>query len=151
MPKYAADGQAANTASTSIMGVDAGATARRVKVYDLIVGSDATPADNAAEYNLQRYTVDGTPGTAVVPKPLDFADPAALADAGEGVYTIEPTYTADEIMLNWSQNQRATFRWVAAPGGEIVCPATADSGVGVQSITVAGAAVNTTSQIHFEE
>lgn len=151
MPNYSADGQAANTASTSIMGVDAGATPRRVKVYDLILGSDATPADNAAEYNLSRYTGDGTPGSVVVPKPLDFADPVALADAGEGVYTIEPVYTADEIMLNWSQNQRATFRWVAAPGGEIICPATTDSGVGIESITVAGAAVNTTATMHFNE
>lgn len=149
MAKYSIDGQDTNTAATTILGVDAGTTARRGKVYDLICGSDATPADNAAEYNLQRYTVDGT-STAVTPQALDPADAAALAEAGEA-HSVEPTYTAGGIMLNWSQNQRATFRWVAAPGGEIVYPATADNGVGVQVITVAGSAVNTTVTIHFEE
>lgn len=149
MPKYAIDGQDTNTAATTILGVDAGATTRRIKVYDLVLGSDATPADNAAEYVLQRYTVDGT-STAVTPQALDGADPAALAEAGEA-HSVEPTYTANAIMLQWAQNQRATFRWVAVPGGEIVCPNTADSGVGIQVIGIAGSAVNTNAMIHFEE
>jgi len=116
---------------------------------NLVCGSDATPADNAAEYVLQRYTVDGT-STAVTPLALDPADAAALAEAGEA-HSVEPTYTANAIALQWAQNQRATFRWVAAPGGEIIVPATADSGVGVQVITVSGSAVNTNVMIHFEE
>ncbi len=149
MPKYSIDGQDTNTASTTILGVDAGTTARRIKVYDLLMGSDATPADNAAEYNLQRYTVDGT-STAVTPVALDPADPAALAEAGEA-HSVEPTYTANAVLLNWSQNQRATFRWVAAPGSEMVIPATTDSGVGILSVTVAGSAVNMTATILFEE
>lgn len=149
MAKYSVDGQDTNTAATTILGVDAGTTARRGKVYDLIVGSDATPADNAAEYNLQRYTVDGT-STAVTPQALDPADAAALAEAGEA-HSVEPTYTANAVLLNIMTNQRATFRWVAAPGGELVYPATADNGIGLQSITVAGSAVNTGATIHFEE
>ena len=149
MAKYSVDGQDTNTASTTLVGVDAGATPRRGKVYDLLIGSDATPADNAAEYNLQRYTVDGT-STAVTPQPLDPADAAALAEAGEA-HSVEPTYTANAVLLNFMTNQRATFRWVAAPGGEIVYPATADNGVGVQVITVAGSAVNTGVTLHFEE
>ena len=149
MARYSIDGQDTNTAATTILGVDAGATAHRIKVYDLVCGSDATPADNAAEYVLQRYTVDGT-STAVTPLALDPADAAALAEAGEA-HSVEPTYTANAIALQWAQNQRATFRWVAAPGGEIIVPATADSGVGVQVITVSGSAVNTNVMIHFEE
>lgn len=149
MAKYSIDGQDTNTAATTVIGVDAGTTVRRIKVYDLICGSDATPADNAAEYVLQRYTVDGT-ATAITPQALDAADAASLSEAGEA-HSIEPTYTANAIVLAWAQNQRATFRWVAAPGGEVVVPATADSGVGVQVITVAGSAVNTNVTMHFEE
>lgn len=149
MPAYSIDGQDTNTAATTIIGVDAGSTARRIKVYDLILGSDATPADNAAEYNLQRYTVDGT-STAITPQALDPADPAALAEAGEA-HSVEPTYTANAILLNLASNQRATIRWVAAPGGELVIPATADNGLGLQSITVGGSAVNTVVTIHFIE
>lgn len=146
---YSISGQAANTANTTILGLTSAATIRP-KVYDLILGSDATPADNAAEYNLQRYTTAGTPAGAVTPQLLDPGDPASLATAGQGVYSVEPTYTANAIMLMWAQNQRATFRWVAAPGGEIILPATAANGVGVRAITVT-AAVNTNCCIHFEE
>lgn len=146
--RYAIDGQDTNTAATSILGLTSAATIRP-KVYDLIVGSDATPADNAAEYVLQRYTAAGT-ATGVTPKALDPGDPASLAAAGEA-HTVEPTYTADAIMLQWAQNQRATFRWVAAPGGEIILPATAANGVGIQVIGIAGSAVNMNATIHFEE
>src|SRR3990167_6118513 len=104
MARYSIDGQDTNTAATTILGVDAGATAHRIKVYDLVCGSDATPADNAAEYVLQRYTVDGT-STAVVPQPLDFADAAALSEAGEA-HSAEPTYTSALILLALMQNQR---------------------------------------------
>lgn len=146
--RYAIDGQDTNTAATSILGLTSAATVRP-KIYDLIMGSDATPADNAGEYVLQRYTAAGTV-TAVTPQALDPADPSALSSAGEA-HSAEPTYTANAIMLQWAQNQRATFRWVASPGGEIVLPATAANGVGLQVIGIGGSAVNMNATIHFEE
>lgn len=148
MRRYSIDGQDTNTASTTILGLTSAATVKP-KIYDVLLGSDATPADNAAEYNLQRYTAAGT-ATSVTPQALDPGDPAALASAGE-VHTVEPTYTANAVLLNIMSNQRATFRWVAAPEGEIVLPATAANGVGVQVITVAGSAVNTGVTIHYAE
>ena len=146
--RYAIDGQDTNTATTSILGLTS-ATTVRPRIFDLIMGSDATPADNAAKYVLQRYTAAGT-ATSVTPQSIDPGDPAALASAGKA-HTVEPTYTANAIMLHWAQNQRATFRWVAAPMSEIVLPATAANGVGIQSITVAGSAVNTNATILYEE
>lgn len=146
--RYSVDGQDTNTAATTILGLTSAATVRP-KLYDMVMGSDATPADNAAEYVLQRYTAAGTV-TAVTPQALDPGDPAALASAGEA-HTVEPTYTSNAIMLQWAQNQRATFRWVAAPGGEIVLPATAANGVGVQVIGIAGSAVNMNVTFHYEE
>lgn len=145
---YSIDGQDINTAATSILGLTSAATIRP-KVYDFILGSDATPADNAAEYVLQRYTAAGT-ATAITPRALDPGDPASLAAAGEA-HTVEPTYTADVIMLQFALNQRATFRWVAAPGGEIILPATAANGLGLQVIGIAGSAVNVNACIHFAE
>lgn len=146
--RYSIDGQDTNTAATTLIGLTSAATVRP-KIYDLVLGSDATPADNAAEYVLQRYTAAGT-STGVTPQALDPGDPAALASAGEA-HTVEPTYTANAIMLQWAQNQRLTFRWVAAPMGEIILPATAANGVGVQVIGTAGSAVNTNCTIHYEE
>ena len=146
--RYVATGKDTNTASTSILGVTSAATVRP-KIYDLIWGSDATPADNAAEYFLQRYTAAGT-STSVTPLALDPGDPAALASAGKA-HTVEPTYTANALLLDWMQNQRATFRWVAAPGSELVLPATAANGAGIVVNAVAGSAVSMGGSIYWEE
>lgn len=145
--RYSVDGQDTGTAGTSILAVTSAATIRP-KIYDVVVGSDAAPADQAAEYVLQRYTAAGT-ATAVTPRALDPADPSSLASAGEA-HSVEPTYTADVIMLQFALNQRATFRWVAVPGGEIVLPATAANGVGLQVIGTTSA-FNTNACFHFEE
>lgn len=145
--KYSIDGQDTNTAATTLLELRSTA-AIRPEIYDMICGSDATPADNAAEYVLQRNTTVGA-ATGVTPRALDPDDPSATATAGEA-HTSEPTYTANVILLQWAQNQRATFRWVAAPSGALKLPA-ADNGVGLQVITVAGAAVNTNAMMHFEE
>lgn len=145
--RYSIDGQDTNTAATTILELRS-TTAIRPAIYDLISGSDATPADNAAEYNLQRTTTAGT-STAVTPQALDSGDPAATATAGEA-HSAEPTFTANAILLNYMHNQRATFRWVAAPDGEIVLPAAAN-GAAVLSVTVAGSAVNTGVTIHYLE
>jgi hypothetical protein len=151
MAKYAIDGQDTNTAATTILQFQADpTTARRIKLGYATVGSDATPADNAAEYNLQRFTVVGATTTAVTPRPLDMADAAALTKAHEAA-NIEPTYTTDLIMLNFMANQRATFQWYAAPGYEIVVPATTNSGLGLLVVTVAGSAINTGCTFHVEE
>ena len=86
--------------------------------------------------------------TAVTPIPLDPADAATESDAGEN-HTIEPTYTAGSILLAVGLNQRATFRWVASPGGELVYPATASNGLGVQTPTMSAVAI--TSTVHYVE
>lgn len=145
--RYAISGQDTNTLSTTILGLNATSTTRPV-IYDVIVGSDATPADNAAEYSLRRFTVNGT-GTAVTPTALDPAMPAAVTGATQ-IHTTEPTYTAGATVLNWAQNQRVTFRWVASPGGEIILPATTNNGVGLVVDTVTTAA-NVNACFFFEE
>ena len=45
-------------------------------------------------------------------------------------HTVEPTYTAAKELLEVPLNTRATFRWAAAPGSELVIPATNDAGIG---------------------
>ena len=115
---------------------------RRLKFYDLILGSEASPADNPFLYIVQRCTTAGTL-TSVTPSPVDPADAATESDAGENV-TIEPTYTANLILLAIALNQRATFRWVASPGGELITPATASNGLGIQTPTSSAVAISST-------
>lgn len=125
-----------------------GGTTIRPQLFDLIVGSTATPADNALEFILQRYTAAGT-STAVTPEPLDPADPAAIATAGVN-HTVEPTYTAGKILMDLAMNQRATQRWVPAPGREIKAPATAANGLGLQPVHSSFTG-SVTGTIHFED
>lgn len=147
MRKYAIEHQTAAGSTLTILQLVA-ATTTRGWIYDILIGSDATPADVATEFNVIRGTVSGT-GTAVTPRALDPGNPAALL-AGEGGTFTGQTKTANSAMLNIALNQRATFRWVAAPGGEIVVPATSDNWVGVESIA-SGGTPNINCTIHFEE
>lgn len=147
MANYTAPVQRTAGIAVTVGSLAADATApRRQKLYDLIVGSEASPADNAFLWTTTRFTAAGT-STAVTPEAVDGADAAALADVGED-HTAEPTYTGISL-LDIPLNQRATFRWVANPGSELVIPATANNGLGLRTPTAT--AVVVTAQIFFEE
>lgn len=145
---FAVDFQRTASASLSMGTLTADATRpKRMKVYEMNFGSEGTVADNPFLYQVQRCTAAGT-STAVVPQPLDPADAATEQDAGEN-HTIEPTYVSAQILLDLALNQRATFRWVAVAGGELVTPATAANGIGVKTPTCG--LVATTTQLFMQE
>lgn len=146
MAKYAA--AMARTASTtaSVGTITSSATVRRTKIYDLTFGSEASPADNVFKWQITRCTAPGT-NTGVTPSPLDPADAAALTVVGQ-INTVEPTGNTP-LLFAVELNQRATLRWVAAPGSELVTPATSSNGVGIQTPTAT--AVLITLQTMFEE
>ena len=155
MARYVVDLQKASASTTASLGVinaEATGSLTRFKVYDLMFGSEATPADAAILWTVTRFTVAGTT-TAVTPIKLDPQDRSAGTEAGENA-TIEPTYTTGppvENLLNIPLNQRATFRWVAAPGGELVGPATDENGMGIQTDTISTGTPAITATVHFEE
>ncbi len=105
-----------------------GTTAHRNYIHELVFGDIGTPADNAVLHVVQRCTALGT-NTAVTPTKTDPADRAAQALCGEN-HTVEPTYTANEEVMEAPLNTRAAFRWVAGPGDEIITPAVVASGIG---------------------
>ena len=146
--RYSIDGaQAVASPTDTVLGLTS-TSAIRPAVYDVVFGSSATPADNALNWLMERYTAAGT-STAVTPQPLDPDDPAATSTAGED-HTAEPTYTADSVLLNISANQRSTQRWVASPGGEIILPATAANGVGLEPVHSSFTG-SVEAMLHFEE
>lgn len=149
---YSVDGNATNTASATLPLVNlVSAATVRPKIGDVLMGSDAAPADNSAKYAIQRGTTAGTPGSAITPQAIDPADPAALASSGLAVFSVGPTLTAAAFLLQWAQNQRATFRWFAIPGKELVLPATANYSLNLMSLVVGGSAVNMVFAIQYEE
>lgn len=107
----------------------------RGRIVDVVVGSVATPADQAADFLLNRTTAVGTEGSGLVPNNLDAGGPAGAYDSGLGVFTAEPTYTAAKQLLAFQLNQRATFRWVAAPGYELIMAATQNNGAGLKTVS----------------
>lgn len=136
---------ASTTASVGSMTADA-TRPRRARIFDLVLGSEGSPADNAFLWVYQRCTAAGT-STSVTPRNLDPADATTEFDAGQN-HTVEPTYTAGAELLYVPLNQRATFRWVAAPGCELVIPATASNGVGIQTPTSSAVVVTSTNYVN---
>jgi hypothetical protein len=123
-------------------------TLRKAWIYDAMFGADGTPADNSMTYKIDRQTDVGT-GTAIAAVALDSGDAAALITETAN-NTIEPTVTDNTELLEVAVNQRATFRWVAAPGGELVVPATNVAGLGARAKSPAYAST-VVCTLHFWE
>jgi hypothetical protein len=123
-------------------------TPRRIKVYDVLIGTNGTPADNFLEWDISRITASST-STVLAAQPLDPADATALTVATVNSSTFG-TITTGSNVFYVGINQRASYRWVAAPGGELVAPAT--SSAGFQLRTRSGGYTGTaTGTLHFEE
>ena len=78
---YLVQGTRAVASPTATLFTLTSTSAVRPCIYELILGSSATPADNALLWQLQRVTAAGT-ATSYTPVALDPADPAATSVAG---------------------------------------------------------------------
>jgi hypothetical protein len=98
---------------------------RRNKIYDVLIGTNGTPADNFMEFEIARVTTAST-STTVTPPPLDPADAGAVSTVTVNSSTSGTISVPDLFYVGI--NQRASYRWVAAPGSELVAPATSSAG-----------------------
>ncbi|MGE0290338.1 MAG: hypothetical protein AB7I42_24860 [Bradyrhizobium sp.] len=121
--------QSMSTSYKSLLILVASNTAllKRGAVHEFTVGVDGTPADQAMTYDISRVTAVGT-ATAITPTKLDPADGASAMEAHANS-TSEPTVTSASSLWATGINQRATHRWVAMPGQELIIPATDDNGL----------------------
>lgn len=103
---------------------------RRGKLYDVDFACTTAADDGVTEYVIRRVTGSAT-GSAVTPNPLDPADATTEMDAKDTVTVDAASFAAGTQLYRAGMNNRATFRWVAAPGGELVFPATASNGLSV--------------------
>jgi hypothetical protein len=149
MPKYSVKlaRTLSSTASVGTITAD-GSAPRRFKVFRVELGLSGTPADTHNLWRLQRCTAAGT-STAVTPQALDAGDPAAINDAGEN-HTVEPTYTANAIVLDRALHTRSPYSLFLGPGYEFVCPGTAANGLGLHTPTV-GSTIAGNATLHYEE
>jgi len=150
MASYNASHQTPAGTNLTIM-VLASAAAARGRIHQLIIGSDATPADVATEFAVLRHTAAAVGGTALTEKPTDPTMPAASCVATGGTMT-EPTYeaVATEGLLQIALNQRATFTWIANPGRELATVVGTANGIGLRSIA-SGGTPNINATIAWDE
>ena len=136
-----------STPGDTVVLIDQSGTTHRGTIYDVLFGDIGTPADNVIDLTMIRSSATGT-GDAITESPLDLDAPAAILEA-TGNHTTEPTYTANSEMFHVGLNQRATFRWVAAPGGELMVPATDNAGIGL--VGFGGGSTDHAATIHWLE
>jgi hypothetical protein len=125
---------------------------RRGKIYDMLLGVSGSPADNYCTYDISRCTTTPSSGTVGTNNPLDSADSSAAAASIVNTSTTagDPTITSSSSVFYVSVNQRASYRWVAAPGSELVYPATIATGLCLRALN--GGGVGTaTATIFFNE
>ena len=116
-----------SSATTANVG---GGAFRRGKLYDILVGTNGTPADNYMEFDVASITLGTTPsgitGSLVSSLSSTFGlDPAdvSFVAALQINSTAEVGLTTPIEQWYVGINQRASYRWVAAPGSEILYPA----------------------------
>lgn len=122
----------------------------RGKVYDLLIGTNGTPADNTTEWDIPRTTGTSSGGTTATPQALDPADAAATSLITVNS-TTEGTITANSDLFYVGINQRASYRWVAAPGSELVWPATSCNGLVLRVKSASGYTGTATGSWLFQE
>lgn len=150
--RYAMTGDqtaAAQGAASVLAWVESAASGdARISIYDCVIGSTGTPADATANFSI--FTASGgTPaGTAGTESPLLVGDEAAGAT---GLTNLTTSPTTIVSLVEVPLNQRATFRWVAAPGSEITASSTAGNGAGIETLTVDGTAYEVRSTLLWME
>lgn len=132
--RYSTSGDQTYAATTSIVGINNIGTTVRPILYELVIGSDTTPADNAFQLAVKRCSTAGT-STGATPSPHDSSSPVSLVN-GCSNYTVEPTKGV--ILLTINMNQQATFRWVVPPEEGFLAPVTAANGFVIECLSASG-------------
>ena len=138
----------AATYKTLITLTAATATLTSGKIIDVMFGTEGTPADNFLEYDISRQTAAGTI-TAATPTALDPTTRACGTVAGVNA-TAEGTVTAASSVFYIAVNQRASYRWVAVPGSELIIPNVNLAGFAIRAKSAAYTGNATASVYHSE-
>lgn len=149
MPRYASNLTKGTTSTTVGVGSVEGSASGRGWIYYFSGGSSAAPADNNIVFEFQRSTSSPT-GTSLTPSLLDAADVRAATCVVKYNLSVQGTNTANTILLSLPCNQKASVQWYALPGCEIVIPASANTGVHVNT-PVAGGTPAATCVVHHQE
>jgi hypothetical protein len=126
--------QSMTTTFKTLIELSSAATGRG-QIYEVNVGADGPPnaTDCQIVYDWSRMTASGT-AVASTPNPMNPAD-AASRTTSKINNTAEPTVTAQSSLLELCLNQRASQRWIAAPGSELIWPNTSANGIACRALS----------------
>ena len=133
-----------------IINLTASATIRAALCH-LILGSDATPADVAGEFVVDRTTDAGTGGTALTENASDPLSPSPTGAGVGGTFSTPPADTANSNLLMIPLNQRATVTWWARELFELYSVLTAANGLMLNSTGMSSGTPNMNACEHWME
>lgn len=148
--RYSAVHQTAAGTDLPIINATGSATVR-LALCHLILGSDATPADVAGEFVIDRTTDAGIGGTALTENALDPLSPTASVACVGGTFGTAPTDTANSNLLMIPLNQRATFTWWAREGFELYSILTSANGLMLNCTGMSSGTPNMNATLHWFE
>lgn len=156
MPSYSASNSLAGTPQaitgtykTILTLTAATATLTSAKVYDVMFGTLGTPAEQTYEWDISRQTAAGTI-TAITPTLLDPTTRAS-GTVGGANGTVEGTITAASSVFYIPTNQRASYRWIANPGSELIIPNVNAAGLALRARSVSGGTAVVGAQFYYSE
>ena len=115
--------------------------ARRGKIYDILIGTNGTPADNFVTFDMSRITA--ALSSVAFAGAVSSGSSSFVLDTADGLiqaFAVANSTLESSVGVSvWSVgiNQRASYRWVAAPGSEIVYPAASSAGVALRALSAA--------------
>lgn len=130
-------------ASSGILNPPVFPSVNRGKIYDILIGTNGTPADNFMEFDVVRVTNIGSSAVWLGSiSSISSALPLDVADVGAAAFymnnsSAETNITAGAEVFYVGINQRASYRWVAAPGSELVRPAVSSAGFALRARSAA--------------
>jgi hypothetical protein len=147
--------------SSATTATNGAGTYRRGKLYDLLLGTAGSPADNYYEFDVGTITLGTTPAgiTTLLISSLSSSftlDPADINVTAAIHINSSAEVGIGSVVEKWylGINQRASYRWVCAPGSEILYPAnssaTNPNGLAIRGRSAAGTA-NMTATVMVSE
>ncbi len=131
--------QTVNSTSDETMLSLVAASARIFSVYDFMFGVSGVHSDGTYIYSITNIiSGGGGTGDAAVPQPLDLTKSIAAVTTGLKEITVEPGTVNAVNSFEIPTNTRASYRWQATPGSELVSATGAAAGFAFQSRSLAG-------------
>jgi len=121
------------TSSYKTLILETSTAAIKPYIYDFTFGTAGTPSDSVVQITCTRFSATAaTLGTAATPVALDSTDPSSTLTA---INQLTSEEAAGLVLFQVGLNVRATYRWVAAPGGELVMAAstTTNGSIGIRA------------------